>query len=662
MMARNPRILGLGFLAALALCAITAPGALAKGEFTSAKSPVVVTASQAEEGETEKFFTTAGTFECPNGTYEGTMAKSPATQITVTPKYGHCVGPFGVPTEVDPNGCDYLFTIDPTSTETKGWVDIVCPAGNDITITANRTPGGVQTIKCTIHVPPQTLGGIRYTTIEENGVKKITVDVGITGITFTHTTGTGIGACAGGGATETHTGEYKGKLKASCFEDMGSAVEEKHNGVPVSCDIGEQEEEEFTSAKSPVVVTASQAEEGETEKFFTTAGTFECPNGTYEGTMAKSPATQITVTPKYGHCVGPFGVPTEVDPNGCDYLFTIDPTSTETKGWVDIVCPAGNDITITANRTPGGVQTIKCTIHVPPQTLGGIRYTNIEENGVKKITVDVGITGITFTHTTGTGIGACAGGGATETHTGEYKGKLKASCFEDTGSAVEEKHNGVPVSCDIGEQEEEEFTSAKSPVVVTASQAEEGETEKFFTTAGTFECPNGTYEGTMAKSPATQITVTPKYGHCVGPFGVPTEVDPNGCDYLFTIDPTSTETKGWVDIVCPAGNDITITANRTPGGVQTIKCTIHVPPQTLGGIRYTNIEENGVKKITVDVGITGITFTHTTGTGIGACAGGGATETHTGEYKGKLKASCFEDTGSAVEEKHNGVPVSCDIG
>ncbi len=189
MMARNLRILGLGFLAALALCAITAPGAFAKGEFTSAKSPVVLTASQAGEGEAEKFITTAGTVECPNLTYEGTMANSPTTQITVTPTYGHCVGPLGVPVEVDTNGCNYRFTIDPLSAETKGWVDIMCPVGNDITITSNRTPSGAQTIKCTIHIPPQTIGGIRYTNIEENGIKKITVDIDVASLTFTHTTG-----------------------------------------------------------------------------------------------------------------------------------------------------------------------------------------------------------------------------------------------------------------------------------------------------------------------------------------------------------------------------------------------------------------------------------------------------------------------------------------
>ncbi len=237
-MARNLKLLGGILGVVLALSAIAASAAMAKGEFTSAKAPVVLTASQVGENENEKYFTTAGTFECPNGTYEGTMANSPTTQITVTPKYGHCVGPLGVPVQVDTNGCDFLFTIDPTSAETRGWLDVVCPAGGDITITFNRTPGGAQTIKCTIHIPPQTLGGIRYTNEQVGGVKGITVDIGVTGLTYTHTAGTGIGACAGGGATETHNGEYKGKLTVSCFEDTGSTAEEKHNNVRVDCDVG----------------------------------------------------------------------------------------------------------------------------------------------------------------------------------------------------------------------------------------------------------------------------------------------------------------------------------------------------------------------------------------------------------------------------------------
>jgi hypothetical protein len=58
-------------------------------------------------------------------------------------------------------------------------------------------------------------------------------------------------------------------------------------------------------------------------------------------------------------------------------------------------------------------------------------FTNGKYTGVsptREITVDVNTTGMTYTHTSGTGFGACTGAGATLQHDGKYEGKDLVTC------------------------------------------------------------------------------------------------------------------------------------------------------------------------------------------------------------------------------------------
>ncbi len=226
-MTRNLKVLGVVGLATLALGAIVASTASAKGSFTAAEVPSTVTA--APEGAEELIGTTAGVWQCNAGVYDGTLAESPTTAITLIPSFNHCTANGVTPSIVDRNGCEYRFTIDPTSAETKGWMDIICPAGNEVTFTMNQNTAETSTVKCTIHYPPQTVGGIIYSNVTVEGRKNVTINFNATGMTYTHTKGSGLGACAGS-ATLQHNGTYKGSWMMS-----GESIPANN---PVNIDIG----------------------------------------------------------------------------------------------------------------------------------------------------------------------------------------------------------------------------------------------------------------------------------------------------------------------------------------------------------------------------------------------------------------------------------------
>ena len=108
--------------------------------------------------------------------------------------------------------------------------------------------------------------------------------------------------------------------------------------------------------------------------------------------------------------------------NGCDYLGHIVAGKT---GTVDIVCPAGKEITAKA--------TTKCTIDVGPQTgLGTLTMKNIGAGTTREVEVVSELKGVKYSHTAGEGIGKCASGSATN---GTSTGISKVTAEEDGGAA-----------------------------------------------------------------------------------------------------------------------------------------------------------------------------------------------------------------------------------
>lgn len=221
-MMRNLKVLALALVAVLAMSAVAASTAPADA-FTGEATPVTLTGSQ--EG-SDVLTTTSGNTTCKEVRYTGTSA-SGVTTATVTPSYPektaigeqNCSG--GLPSLVHTNGCVYLFHL---GAATEGTVDINCPAGKEITITA----GYNVTTKCTIHIPPQTgLIKVNYSNTGSGNTREIIVTTAITNLKYTHTKGSGLGACTPGSGT---TGSYNGKARITGEKDGGSG----HVGIFLS--------------------------------------------------------------------------------------------------------------------------------------------------------------------------------------------------------------------------------------------------------------------------------------------------------------------------------------------------------------------------------------------------------------------------------------------
>lgn len=217
---RKIRILGLMLAAVFAMSAVAAASASAD-DFTSEESPVTLTGNQ--DSGTDKFTTTAGTVSCTNVSYHGTTT-APTTTIKVKPTYSGCTG-FGFPATIHMNECEYALTltepaagVGPTTTT----VEVLCPTGKEITITA--ISAGVT--KCIVHVPAQKgpsgttgLKHIEWANVGSGATRELTGNITITGLTYKHTEGTGVGKCTTG---HSETGTYDGKVTVTGEKDGGS--------------------------------------------------------------------------------------------------------------------------------------------------------------------------------------------------------------------------------------------------------------------------------------------------------------------------------------------------------------------------------------------------------------------------------------------------------
>ena len=180
-MIRNLKLLGLALMAVFAMGAVLASAASAQGKLTS---DGLVTLSGTETGVEQNRLTAFAAFvECPGSTYvghavNGGLIPSGSTTATLTPNYKqtstdgkdeNCKGPFGWSATVDPNGCDFVVHLGATTGGVAGTYgvtfDVVCPGGNEITVTlwtskADHTKeigGGLTTPPfCILHVPAQT--------------------------------------------------------------------------------------------------------------------------------------------------------------------------------------------------------------------------------------------------------------------------------------------------------------------------------------------------------------------------------------------------------------------------------------------------------------------------------------------------------------------------
>ena len=183
-MTRNLRVLVVALVAILATSVFAASAAA--DEFRSeGDQTVVMTGKQSIKN---VFKTTAGTFECGTASYSATVA-TPTASVTFTPSFASCICFGGFECTADVNGCTYKMNIAATT----GTMALVCPAGNELTLTAL---GGA---KCTVHIKPQTLSTVTYKNLGVSGpTRELELVLELKNIHYTHTEGFGIGKCTTG--------------------------------------------------------------------------------------------------------------------------------------------------------------------------------------------------------------------------------------------------------------------------------------------------------------------------------------------------------------------------------------------------------------------------------------------------------------------------------
>jgi hypothetical protein len=147
-MNRKIKAMGLTLVAVFALSAVAVSSASATPpKFTASAYPASGGGSQIGTHKVtfDGFITT-----CEVATFSGTLVAA-SSEITIAPKYEKCKTA-GVASTVTLNGCDYKFTLTTTGVPNLATVDLVCPAGQDITIDV----GNPASPACIIHVTPFT--------------------------------------------------------------------------------------------------------------------------------------------------------------------------------------------------------------------------------------------------------------------------------------------------------------------------------------------------------------------------------------------------------------------------------------------------------------------------------------------------------------------------
>jgi hypothetical protein len=191
---RNLKVLGLALVAMFAMSAVAATVASAD-DLTAESYPTTLTGKPDPTAtKPDIFVTTAGNISCTEPAYHATL-EAAATSVTATATYAGCTA-FGLPAQIDMEGCSYVFTIM-GGTSTVGDADLSCPAGKEVIITQKPTD------KCIVRVKAQSdlTGTVTYSNIGAGATREVTIKAAITGIDYAHTKGSGIAACTTGTST-----------------------------------------------------------------------------------------------------------------------------------------------------------------------------------------------------------------------------------------------------------------------------------------------------------------------------------------------------------------------------------------------------------------------------------------------------------------------------
>lgn len=152
---RNLKVLGLAFVAVLAMSAFAASSASAnQATFTGGPT----TLGHDTEGAVNALTGAAGV-ECATATYPGSVSGS---TLTTALEFGGCITSAGAPATVTPNGCHYTITLGTRGTpNTPATAHLDCPEGQQVVVHIYNDPAPHMQNACTIEIPGQkNLGGL----------------------------------------------------------------------------------------------------------------------------------------------------------------------------------------------------------------------------------------------------------------------------------------------------------------------------------------------------------------------------------------------------------------------------------------------------------------------------------------------------------------------
>jgi hypothetical protein len=168
-MIRNLKVLALAVGAVLALTAMMASAASA-AQYTASEYPANATGSNTKGSEV--FTTEGGKVECDSHFETKEAIAEPTATITITAHYTNCEAFGFLSATVNMEGCHYHFTLQSNSSNT---VDVICPAGQSIKITASS---------CKVEIKGQT--GLNSVPVSTSG-SSVLAKPNVSGIAYTVT-------------------------------------------------------------------------------------------------------------------------------------------------------------------------------------------------------------------------------------------------------------------------------------------------------------------------------------------------------------------------------------------------------------------------------------------------------------------------------------------
>lgn len=213
-MIRNIKVLGLAFVAVLAMSAVVASAASASKFMSEGDVNVTVKADQIGS---HVFSVTGNNITCTTAHFESAgLISSPATTVKVHPTYTGCTAFGFLNSPITTTGCDYILSSGTESSADKfpASLELTCETGKKIIIVAGT---------CEVTVSgPQTFGtGLEF--VNTTGASPKDVDLNASSVTVAVNKVKDGFLCPLGG-TGAGTGSYTGETTVRGYDSGGTQV------------------------------------------------------------------------------------------------------------------------------------------------------------------------------------------------------------------------------------------------------------------------------------------------------------------------------------------------------------------------------------------------------------------------------------------------------